>query len=349
MITLLVLALIQAPVNLAKGKAATASSTEAGKDHGAARAVDGDAGTRWCAANGTFPQWWAVDLGEARHVRGVRLAWEGAAPGYRYGLEGSADGQAWKSLADVSKGGSDGAHKVDAPGTRHLRVTCSGSAGGWASLVEVEVYESSPPAPKLADPLKGVKAPAAFDVTLFGEPPDVNYPVCLAATPSGELFVGVDENGSLGKVEGYGKVLRCADRDGDGRAEEIKVFAKLRHPRGLVRQAMMELANGAWMTAGRNVLITGPTGVGKSYIACALGNLAARAGHPVLYARAPRLFESLHQARGDGSHLKALTRMGKVQVLIIDDFLITPLAAAERKDFLEIMAHGTELWATVQG
>ena len=110
-----------------------------------------------------------------------------------------------------------------------------------------------------------------------------------------------------------------------------------RHPRGLVRQAMMELANGAWIEAGRNVLITGPTGVGKSYIACALGNLAARAGHPVLYARAPRLFESLHQARGDGSHLKALTRMGKVQVLIIDDFLITPLAVAERKDFLEII------------
>ena len=120
-----------------------------------------------------------------------------------------------------------------------------------------------------------------------------------------------------------------------------------RHPRGLVRQAMMELANGAWIAAGRNVLITGPTGVGKSYIACALGNLAARAGHPVLYARAPRLFESLHQARGDGSHLKALTRMGKVQVLIIDDFLITPLAVAERKDFLEIIEDRYASTATI--
>ena len=120
-----------------------------------------------------------------------------------------------------------------------------------------------------------------------------------------------------------------------------------RHPRGLVRQAMMELANGEWMAAGRNVLLTGPAGVGKSYIACALGNLAARAGHPVLYVRAPRLFESLHQARGDGSHLKALTRMGKIQVLIIDDFLITPLAAAERKDFLEIIEDRYGVTATV--
>ncbi len=139
------------------------------------------------------------------------------------------------------------------------------------------------------------------------------------------------------------RLLKNAKLKQQAAAEDIDY----RHPRGLVRQAMMELANGAWIEAGRNVLITGPTGVGKSYIACALGNLAARAGHPVLYARAPRLFESLHQARGDGSHLKALTRMGKVQVLIIDDFLITPLAVAERKDFLEIIEDRYASTATV--
>lgn len=110
-----------------------------------------------------------------------------------------------------------------------------------------------------------------------------------------------------------------------------------RHPRGLTKQAIAELSNPQWIGAHRNVLITGPTGIGKSFIACALGNLAARAGYTVLYARAPRMFESLQQARGDGSHLKALLRLGKVQLLVIDDLLVTPLAEAERRDLLEIV------------
>ena len=110
-----------------------------------------------------------------------------------------------------------------------------------------------------------------------------------------------------------------------------------RHPRGLNKQVLLELGNTNWIDAKRNVLLCGPTGVGKSYLACALGNFAARSGRTVLYIRAPRMFESLAQARGDGSHLKALGRLGKVQVLIIDDFLLTPLAESERKDFLEIV------------
>lgn len=218
MTTLLALLL---QVNLAQGKAATASSEESGKGNLAAKAVDGKPDTRWCAGAGTFPQWWRVDLGATKKVKNVRITWE--SEGIRHEIEGSVDGQAWTKFA---------------PGKsnelRHLRVTCTGSKGGWASFFEVEAYEGDPPAAKPQDPLKGVKAPPEFDVALFGEPPVVNYPVCLAATPAGELFVGVDENGSLGKVEGYGKVLRCADRDGDGKAEDVKVFAKMRHPRGLV-------------------------------------------------------------------------------------------------------------------
>jgi DNA replication protein DnaC len=85
------------------------------------------------------------------------------------------------------------------------------------------------------------------------------------------------------------------------------------------------------------VLLSGPTGVGKSYLACALGHLAARAGSPVLYVRAPQLFETLQQARGDGSHLKTLTKLNKFQVLILDDLLLTPLTEPERKDLLEIV------------
>jgi DNA replication protein DnaC len=120
-----------------------------------------------------------------------------------------------------------------------------------------------------------------------------------------------------------------------------------RHPRDLSKQVMLELCNAQWIAAHRNVLISGPTGIGKSFIACALGNFAARAGYTVLYLRAPRLFETLQQARGDGSHLKTLTRLARVQLLIIDDFLLTPLADWERRDLLEIVEDRYQSGATV--
>ena len=95
------------------------------------------------------------------------------------------------------------------------------------------------------------------------------------------------------------------------------------------------------------MLISGPTGIGKSFIACALGNFAARTGYTVLYLRATRLFETLQQARGDGSHLKTLTRLARVQLLIIDDFLLTPLTDWERRDLLEIVEDRYQSGATV--
>lgn len=117
--------------------------------------------------------------------------------------------------------------------------------------------------------------------------------------------------------------------------------------RGLSQQVILELANPQWITAHRNVLVSGPTGVGKSFIACALGNAAARAGYTVLYMRAPRLFETLQQSRGDGSHLKALARLSRVQLLIIDDFLLTQLSDSERRDLLEVVEDRYQAGATI--
>jgi len=119
------------------------------------------------------------------------------------------------------------------------------------------------------------------------------------------------------------------------------------HPRGLNKQLLLELSSQDWITHHRNVLLTGPTGVGKSFIACALGNFAARLGHTVLYLRAPRLFETLLQSKGDGSHLKTLTRLAKVQLLILDDLFLTPLSDAERKDLLEIIEDRHQKASTV--
>src|SRR3954470_18184985 len=81
--------------------------------------------------------------------------------------------------------------------------------------------------------LKGIKAPAEFDVTVFAMPPDVMYPTAVAAAPTGELYVAIDEMGSLGKETGRGRVVKCVDTDGDGKADKFTVFAKMDHPRGV--------------------------------------------------------------------------------------------------------------------
>lgn len=84
-----------------------------------------------------------------------------------------------------------------------------------------------------SDLLKSVQAPPEFEVTVFAVPPEVNYPTCLAAAPTGELFVGVDQNGSLDARPQRGKVVRCLDTDGDGKADRFNTFAEMDSPRGL--------------------------------------------------------------------------------------------------------------------
>jgi DNA replication protein DnaC len=107
--------------------------------------------------------------------------------------------------------------------------------------------------------------------------------------------------------------------------------------RELDRARVRELATCRWVDEHLNVLVTGATGVGKTYVACALGNQAVRRGFRVLYRRATRLFDELHLARADGSMARLLTRLARVDVLIVDDFALTPLKEADREHLLEVL------------
>ncbi|ABS27477.1 IS21-like element helper ATPase IstB [Anaeromyxobacter sp. Fw109-5] len=109
------------------------------------------------------------------------------------------------------------------------------------------------------------------------------------------------------------------------------------HPRGLAKAVMLDLAFCRWVTAHQNVVFTGHTGVGKSYLACALGQRACREGYTVIYRRTSRLLDELVQARADGSHFNLLRRLAKTDVLILDDFGLEVLNAAQRKDLLEVL------------
>jgi len=110
-----------------------------------------------------------------------------------------------------------------------------------------------------------------------------------------------------------------------------------RASRGLSRELIASLAGGDWLRHGHNILLTGATGCGKTWLACALGQQAARLGFSVLYARAPRLLEELHVAHGDGSFGRRLAQLAKLDMLILDDFAIAPIAAHERNDLLELL------------
>jgi DNA replication protein DnaC len=110
-----------------------------------------------------------------------------------------------------------------------------------------------------------------------------------------------------------------------------------RHPRGLKKAQMASLINGDWLHKHQGLLITGKTGTGKSWLACALGDHACRQGFTVRYFRASRLFKALEIGRGDGSYAKQLATLARTDLLVIDDFGVEPLSARSRNDLLELM------------
>src|SRR5437899_11450245 len=107
--------------------------------------------------------------------------------------------------------------------------------------------------------------------------------------------------------------------------------------RGLSREVVLSLGTGAWIRDHHNVLLSGPTGIGKSWLASAFVQSACRHGFTATYVRAPRLLHALAVSRGDGSYARLLLKLAKLDLLAIDDWLLAPLTDAERRDLLEVI------------
>ncbi|MFC1524733.1 IS21-like element helper ATPase IstB [Thermodesulfobacteriota bacterium] len=109
-----------------------------------------------------------------------------------------------------------------------------------------------------------------------------------------------------------------------------------RQPRGLDKSLVTRLADCQWIKNHQNLIITGPTGAGKSYLACAFAQKACREGYSAVYQRISRLFEDLSLAKGDGRYIKMLTGFSKTDLLVLDDFGLSKLSQEQRYDLLEI-------------
>lgn len=159
-----------------------------------------------------------------------------------------------------------------------------------------------------------------------------------------------DHGSELSHLEWLGLLLdRETSHRRDRRLAARLRYAKLRYqacledvdyraPReGLDRAFLLKLSQSSWIDSHDNLIVIGPAGVGKSWISCALGHQACRYNYSVLYQRVPKLFAELTLARGDGRYARILRSLGSVQLLIIDDFGLSPVDADARHDLLEIL------------
>jgi len=108
-------------------------------------------------------------------------------------------------------------------------------------------------------------------------------------------------------------------------------------PRGIDRSVILSLSSCDWIKKYQNIILIGPTGVGKTFLACAMAHKACRQGYRAFYIRAPKFYYHLAMAKADGSYGKIMTKLSKTQLLVIDDLGLAPMTDSERRDLLEVI------------
>lgn len=253
----------------------TAKSVQTSDGHYPWKAIDGDEKTRWTANGSAHPSWLQLEFEKPTTLTEAEILWEKRDQWYQYKIETSLDGKNWTMAHDGSKNlrKSDTKDQLDAKGVKFLRVTTLKQEKDlWPALWELRLKEPKGPLklfpilskaeekqtqkidgsgleksgnikPRIvkltpaeeAEILKDTKVPEGFDVSLFAPWQTANYPVYVAASPGGDLYVSSDGNGSLGRQPGRGRVLRLRDKDGDGRSDEVSEFIRdIDSPRGLI-------------------------------------------------------------------------------------------------------------------
>jgi DNA replication protein DnaC len=160
-----------------------------------------------------------------------------------------------------------------------------------------------------------------------------NAPDAAELTREDWLGLLVDREATSRENKRLARRLRDARLRQSAAVEDVD----FRAPRGLDRALFQKLASCEWVRDHHHLVVVGPTGIGKSWLACALGHKACREGFTVLYKRATRLFSDLTQARGEGRLPRLLTALERIRLLIIDDWGPEPLNAEQRRDLLEIV------------
>lgn len=165
--------------------------------------------------------------------------------------------------------------------------------------------------------------------------------------------------GKLSFEERFGLLVDREKTEREDRRLKIRLQkAKLRHnasmedidfnhPRRLDKQLILSLSSCEWLKAHHNVFIMGPTGIGKSYLACAIAQKACREGYSALYLRLPKLFSELSLAKGDGRYGKLLSGFARTDLLVLDDWGLSKLNKEQQRDFLEIVEDRYEVGSTI--